>query len=59
MTPGRWRGALYGVLFAALIGIFLFIVVLGDELKILAAVPLVLGGVLGYVVGKSTEFLDE
>lgn len=55
LVPERWRGALYGLLFGLVIGAFLFIVVLGDDLKLLAAVPLILGGIIGYIVGKSTE----
>ncbi len=51
ILPNRWKGALYGFLFGAVIAAFLLFL-LPDEWDILAVVPLLIASVVGMVIGK-------
>ncbi len=54
MLPGRWRSALVGVLIGLVLGILLRLL-LPAPLALLAIVPLLICGVVGWVLGKLIE----
>jgi hypothetical protein len=51
ILPNRWKGALLGFGFGAIIALFLWFL-LPDEWKALLIIPLLVGAVVGMVVGK-------
>lgn len=55
ILPNRWKGAIYGLLFGGLIAAFLAVVVLAPEMRLLALVPLLFGGLVGFILGKLFE----
>jgi hypothetical protein len=54
ILPGRWRGAVYGVL-VGLIPAIPARLFLSDEMALLAVVPLIICGIVGYVLGAVME----
>ncbi len=51
MIPGRWKGALMGLLFGLVIAVFLALLLPG-ELRVLAVLPLLICAIVGMVIGK-------
>ena len=51
ILPSRWKGALYGVIFGAVIGVILLFV-LPRDWHIMAVIPMLLAGVVGMILGK-------
>ncbi len=54
LLPGRWRSALFGVLIGLFLGILLRLL-LPASLALLALVPLIICGIVGWVLGKLIE----
>lgn len=54
VLPGRWRGAVYGVVFGLLLDIPLLLF-LPAEWRVLLLVPLLLCGVVGMIVGRTMQ----
>ncbi len=54
MLPGRWRSALIGVLLGLILGIILRLV-LPASLALLSLLPLIICGIVGWVLGKVIE----
>jgi hypothetical protein len=54
LLPGRWRGAIYGLL-VGLIPAIPARLLLSDEMVMLAVVPLIVCGIAGYVLGAVME----
>ncbi len=54
LLPGRWRSALFGVGIGLILGILLRLL-LPAQLALLALVPLIICGIVGWVVGKTVE----
>jgi hypothetical protein len=55
ILPGRWKGAIYGSIFGLVLGLILLII-LPNELDILAAIPILLGFIVGMVIGKTVQY---
>ena len=51
IMPGRWKGAAMGVAFGAILGLILMLVV-SEELRALALLPILMCGMGGMVIGK-------
>lgn len=54
VLPGRWRGAVYGLIFGALCDIPLLLM-LSSEWRGLALIPPLICGIVGMVVGKTMQ----
>lgn len=56
ILPNRWRGMMMGLAFMGVVSAFLWFVVLNDDWKFLVLLPLMIGGIVGYILGKTTEW---
>jgi hypothetical protein len=54
LLPGRWQGAVYGVLVGLIPAIPAYLL-LSDEMSLLAVIPLIVCGIVGYVLGAVLE----
>ncbi|NWF68033.1 MAG: hypothetical protein HXY40_03015 [Chloroflexi bacterium] len=54
LLPGRWKGALAGLLLGALLAALLYFLLPG-EWKIAALLPLLICAVAGFIIGKTTD----
>jgi hypothetical protein len=51
LLPHRWRGLIFGMVFGGIVGLIMRLLLLNDELAILALVPVLICGIVGFVIG--------